>query len=235
VSLDQWAEAFAATIDTAAWVVLILIFELQTSVFRGWKIKGVLRWTFHGITAVCYALIVYSLWGYVAKLYTLFGYAPVELLDICSLVGENASIAVDLDEYVPLDASNCVALANADLYQLDVRSIYAEQSSMSLQLWLAWVDVINAIAWVGVVIVLEADVWLQQREMLTERFTAFSRLSKVLLYGTLVAAAVYWAFAGDFVDFWDALLWLLAFIFIEMNFFEWQKELARSDESSAAI
>ena len=41
VSLDQWAEAFAATIDTGAWVVLILIFELETSVFRGRKIKGV--------------------------------------------------------------------------------------------------------------------------------------------------------------------------------------------------
>ena len=44
-------------------------------------------------------------------------------------------------------------------------------------------------------------------------------------YTTLVLAAVYWGFKGDFLDFWDAALWLFAFVFIELNVFEWQQEI----------
>ena len=47
---------------------------------------------------------------------------------------------------------------------------------------------------------------------------------KVVLYSTLLFAAVYWWIDGDFLDFWDAFLWLVAFIFIELNVFEWRAE-----------
>ena len=45
-----------------------------------------------------------------------------------------------------------------------------------------------------------------------------------VLYSILFLAAVYWGVKGDFVDFWDAFLWLVAFVFIEMNVFEWRAE-----------
>jgi len=235
VTINHLGEAFTATIDTAAWVVLLLIFEMETALFRGKKITGPPRWALHAVTAVCYSLILYSFWGYIAKLYMMFGYAPVELLHPCSLVGGDLSLAVDLDEYVPLDSTNCRALVNAQLYQLDVRPIFAESGSVTAQLWLAWVDVFNAAAWLGVVVVLEADVWRQQRNLYDERYMVVSKLSKVLLYGTLLLAAAYWGFKGDFVDVWDAVLWILAFVFIEMNFFEWQDEIAESYQSTAAV
>ena len=47
----------------------------------------------------------------------------------------------------------------------------------------------------------------------------------------MVVAAVYWGFKGKFLDFWDAALWLFAFVFIELNVFEWQQEIR--DQSSA--
>ena len=40
----------------------------------------------------------------------------------------------------------------------------------------------------------------------------------------MLLAAIYWGFRGDFVDFWDAFLWLVAFVFIELNVFEWRQE-----------
>ena len=45
---------------------------------------------------------------------------------------------------------------------------------------------------------------------------------KFVLYSTLLLAAIYWGFKGGFLDFWDAFLWLVAFVFIEMNVFEWR-------------
>ena len=56
------------------------------------------------------------------------------------------------------------------------------------------------------------------------RFVSISQLIKVVLYAILFAAAVYWGLLGDFLDFWDAFLWLVAFVFIEMNIFQWQAE-----------
>ena len=56
---------------------------------------------------------------------------------------------------------------------------------------------------------------------------------KVVLYTTLVVAAIYWGFKGDLLDFWDAALWLFAFVFIELNVLEWQQEI-RDQTASAA-
>ena len=53
---------------------------------------------------------------------------------------------------------------------------------------------------------------------------AATKVIKIILYSILFLCAGYWGFAGDFLDFWDASLWLFAFIFIELNVFEWQYE-----------
>ena len=47
---------------------------------------------------------------------------------------------------------------------------------------------------------------------------------QAILYSILLGAAIYWGFAGDFLDFWDAFLWLFAFVFIALNVFDWQAE-----------
>ncbi len=225
VSAGQLVEAFAATIDTTAWIVLLLIFELQTSVIRDEELEGLSKWALHAVSCLCYLLILYSFWGYVAKLYMLTtGFAPFPVADACSLAGGDASLALGLDNYVPLGAANCQALSGAQLYRLGTYPVYADAASVNALLGLAWVDVINAAAWLGVVVVLEADVWQQKRDALSEQFLWISKISKAVLYGTLLAASVYWGFLGDFVDFWDAVLWLVAFVFIEMNFFAWCAE-----------
>ena len=90
--------------------------------------------------------------------------------------------------------------------------------------WLAWVDVINAAVWLLVVLVLETDVRLQEKNRFEGLALRASNITKVILYAILFVAAVYWGFYGDFVDFWDAFLWLLAFFFIEMNVVEWRQE-----------
>ena len=227
VSPGQVVEAFAATIDTTAWIVLLLIFELQTSVIRDEEIEGVSKWTLYGVSGLCYGLILYSFWGYIAKLYMLSsGFAPFPVADVCSLAGGNASLALSLDDYVPLGAANCRTLAGGQLYRLGHFPVYADVASVNALIRLAWVDVINAAAWLGVVVVLEADVWQQKRDALSDHSLWISKISKAILYGTLLAAGVYWGFLGDFVDFWDAFLWLVAFVFIEMNFFEWHAEEA---------
>ena len=72
--------------------------------------------------------------------------------------------------------------------------------------------------------VLEIDVRLQEKGLYEGLVYRVSNVIKIVLYSILFVAAVYWGLYGDFVDFWDAFLWLLAFFFIEMNVVEWRHE-----------
>jgi len=40
----------------------------------------------------------------------------------------------------------------------------------------------------------------------------------------LMIVAIYWGVERDFIDFWDAFLWLAGFFLIELNVLNWQKE-----------
>ena len=214
--------AYAATIDTAAWWVLLMLFELETFALREQR-SGPATIAMHVSTAVCYAFILTSFWGYLAKLELVLGYAPT-FVDACSLVGGGNSLAIDFDEYIPLGVEQCRALVAQPLVKLGELPIFASENAALAQQRLAWVDVVNAAAWLGVVAVLEVDVFLQQRHMLKGGILAFSKICKPILYGTLLLAALYWGVWGDFVDAWDAVLWLLAFVFIELNLFSWNAE-----------
>ena len=54
------------------------------------------------------------------------------------------------------------------------------------------------------------------------RLTAYLGNRPWIIAAALGLAVVAWMVTGDFVDWWDAFLWLVAFIFIEMNIFEWR-------------
>lgn len=89
---------------------------------------------------------------------------------------------------------------------------------------------IRALAWVDV---LNAGVWLQEHGRYKGLVLKTSNLLKVFLYATLFVAAADWGLNGDFVDFWDAFLWLVAFVFIELNVFEWRMETRKRAEAAA--
>jgi len=207
VRLGDLYDAYAATIDTAAWVVLLLMFELETYILEDHHFTRPVTLSLHVLRAVCYALIIRVFFGYIGNLQSV---EDVSLLagvtDLCSLVSDNWSYSHDFEEYTLLTVANCVAAGHAAIVKL------------------AWVDVINAAVWLLVVLVLEIDVRLQERNRYEGLVLRLSNITKVILYAILFAAAVYWGVYGDFVDFWDAFLWLLAFFFIEMNVVEWRQE-----------
>ena len=216
-------QAFSATIDTAAWVVLLLLFELETSVIADEKIRGGVKLSLHGIRAVCYLFIVYAFYGYVVELLTLYRVEEIGVSDACALLGADWSLLMTIDEYEVLSADNCAAVGT-QIWQVGGFDIIADSENLQSAQWLAWTDVINAAVWILVVLVLEFDVRIQLRGVYTDRLLAINKVIKAVLYTILFGAAIYWWLEGDFLDFWDAFLWLFAFIFIEMNVFDWQAE-----------
>lgn len=226
VALGQVIEAYAATIDTAAWVVLLLMFELETYVLEDRHFTPLVARSLQGVRVFCYVFIVYAFYGYVANLIFVNQVTSFPAIsDLCAVVADNWSYAVDLDEYVGVTAANCSSLSAAtEFMKFQNMPALVDAAGFKDIRNLAWVDAINSSVWLLVVLVLEVDVRLQERNRFEGFALVASSLSKTVLYSLLLLAAIFWGFKGDFVDFWDAFLWLVAFAFIELNIFEWRRE-----------
>ncbi len=220
VSLFNIIEGYAATIDTAAWVVLLLLFELETAVLRQHTLaKPSVNIGFNLLRVFSYSFIAYACYGYISKVLLVYGISPYEIADACSLIGQNFALVEDLDIYPMIVSENCNALNGQDLFRLGDTSVIGSASDFSAIQWLALVDVTNSVTWMLVVILLEADLRLGK----VDKVVPYSKQAKVVLYSVLFACATYWGFLGDFLDFWDSFLWLVAFFFIELNIFKVKK------------
>lgn len=226
IALEDVIEAFAASIDTMAWVALLLMFELETYVLDEKKVTKHIAWTLYGLRAVCYAFIIYAFSGYIAKLLFLFDVTPLpNISNLCNFVNNQWAFAVTLDEYQILTTENCKSISNGTVfYQFPGMNVVTDLNGLTKIVRLAWVDVINSAVWLLVVLVLEIDIRLQKARKFEGLILRISNTSKFILYAVLLFAAIYWGFEGKFVDFWDAFLWLVAFVFIELNVFEWHQE-----------
>ena len=226
VNLGNFREAYSSTVDTFAWVVLLLMFELETYVLEDRHFTRPVTMTLHSLRILCYVTISLMFLGYIDNLQFVSAAAVLDGVNsACALPADAWSWSVDLDEYETITAANCAAWTETSiLYQLpDMKAVVDEAGLIDI-IRLAWVDVINAGVWLFVVLVLEIDVRLQERNRLEGFVLQASNAIKFVLYTILFLAAVYWGIKGDFVDFWDAFLWLVAFVFIELNVFEWRQE-----------
>jgi uncharacterized membrane protein len=227
-------EAYSATIDTSAWVALLLLFELETAVIPDEKLQGGLKWLLSGVRGICYFFIVYAFYGYCQKYFVITDLLPFSIADVCSLVGSEWNFVADLDDYPPLNATACLTLQGQELLRVAGTELIGTREALNSAFGLAVIDIVNASTWLLVVVMLEAEVWMQLKDVLTDRLMLIGKVVKAVLYSTLFVCAAYWGFEGSFLDFWDAFLWLVAFIFIEMNIFQWHEEVEEAWEQDQA-
>ncbi|MCH8101124.1 MAG: hypothetical protein IIB74_11910, partial [Proteobacteria bacterium] len=161
VSWRNIMEAFSATIDTFAWVVLLLLFELETAVIPDEKLQGPLYWVMISLRGICYLFIFFAFYGYIAKYGVVTNLVPFTVADICSLVGTEFTYAQTLDEYLPLTPDVCNSMRGANLQLIVGTQIIATQEQFSLVYSLAVTDIVNAADWLVIVAELVAEVWLQ--------------------------------------------------------------------------
>ena len=94
VPLGSLREAYSATIDTAAWVVLLLMFELETWVLEDRHFTRPVTWSLHGLRALCYVLIALMVVGYYDVMLTVSDTRVLEgVTDLCSVPPETWSWA----------------------------------------------------------------------------------------------------------------------------------------------
>lgn len=223
VELGEVIVAFTDPIDALAWFVLLMVFELETAVLDKETLTGRTAWALNGVALICYLAILYAWWGYLQATGLAAGFVAHEGRAPCDLAGQVYSVVVSLDEYAPLTAETCAALGPGPLFNPDVQMFASRASHFEMTL-LSWLDVANASLWLVVVALLQIEIQLKGSPRGGFSASGRYKAGKGVLYGSLVVIAVAWGVLGDPIDAWDAVLWLVAFLFIELNVFAWQAE-----------
>ena len=227
-TLGQMLEAFAVTIDYVAWMVLIVLFELEIDFIPKEKLRGRLKWVFSGVRVASYVVLVYALWGFVAALVGSYGFEAFPPEKVCGLVKDNYAYVTMDDRVVELTLENCGAFSGGEVFKSPTSNLVASPAVLAASIWLQWIDVVNAGVWLLVVLFIEWEVMLELRGALSKRRLIVFKTIKGTLYLILLGDAIYWHIYGAFIDYWDAYLWLLAFMMIDLNVFKWDDEVDKA-------
>ncbi len=90
-----------------------------------------------------------------------------------------------------------------------------------------WLDVANSVTWLLVILALQYDVYFPGNFHKTE--WAIRNWTKAILYTALLVFAIMWGMQGEVLDFYDAFLWMLSFVVIEMNVFNFEHRFIEED------
>jgi hypothetical protein len=229
--LSDLLETFAVTIDYSVWMILVVLLEIETTVRARDALHGIRRWAIKGLTAICYGLLLFPAYSYVSWLFEIYLFEPMAGEAVCGLVEETFGYLDASARPIELTAENCRAFAGELVYKAPSDHLIATRANLTANQWLAWVDVANAFAWLLVILIFQVEIVLDQLDKLTRPWLVFCTGTKVLLYLVLACDALYWTIYANFIDFWDAWIWLIAFVLIDMNLLGMEGEDAEARAS----
>lgn len=226
----DYTAAFAVSLDVLAWLTLLALFELETyllsdDAFTPRRIKAM-----HGIRIVCYLFLAHTLLAYANAGKDLIGLTPIqETESLCQLVERDISFGFNL-EYTELNLENCIELSPAtEFYLIENDSVVTDAQGLQIERELVWLDLVEAVTWLVILLCMEVIVRLQDRGTTRGVLIRSASGIKLFLYLLLWGAAAYWIYRGHYMYAWDEALWILGFFAIEMNISDWKKEIRSAD------
>ncbi|MBT4521047.1 MAG: hypothetical protein HOC23_13680 [Halieaceae bacterium] len=236
-ALLEWTRSFATTIDESAWIVLLILFELETYVLSDEPLSRPKEMLMLGARILCYGSLAHTLYAYGSTVFDLRMATPIEgVTDLCQLVGKEISYAANL-VYTELNADNCAALSSAPpIYYIDPPQfvIVTDSADLVVEKQLAWLDIMEATTWLLILFSIEVVVWLQDRGIGKGAIISSLNSCKLVLYTLLWVAIAYWIYRGHYMFAWDEFVWIAGFAAIEMNVVEWRSEIVEAEDSQTA-
>ncbi|MFP6792400.1 MAG: hypothetical protein VB996_03945 [Pseudomonadales bacterium] len=238
-SLADIILTFRTSIDVAAWLVLIIVFELETHALPDAAFTRWMDRVFTAIKGLCYTCIAYAAYGYFADTLDLYDLIPLgHIDDLCSIAGQGLFLQLDAADYSEISLASCSALnAGSEFFQIRGQTSIVSANELDSIRTMGWLDFGNAVVWIVVVILIDVEVHLQNADKFGSKRLSYARLFKMLGYGFLIGACLMWFFYGYALYTWDAFLWIFGFWAIELNLAEWEQERLKelSVETSSSV
>tara|TARA_Y100001935_G_scaffold214817_1_gene186094 strand:- start:129 stop:989 length:861 start_codon:yes stop_codon:yes gene_type:complete len=224
----DWTSNFATTLDELGWFILLFLLELHTYVLSDDAFTRGRLMAMNVIRLICYLAIGHAVFAFGEYLVDLAAATHHVDSALCAFANDGLSFTRNL-EYWELDASNCGALSTgSEFYIFSQGQVISDASGMTIELELAWVDLVEVVVWLFILFLIELRIRLQDRGISSSRLLSFATTTKGVLYGILWCLAAYWAHRGHWIFAWDEALWILGFMAIGMNLSDWRKEIAQS-------
>ncbi len=222
----DWTGEFATSIDESAWFVLLFLFELETYILEDDDWKGWIPKTVHGVRLVCFAMILHTVYAFAV---TVIEYRPTVIVEnvssLCDMTNDDISFVYNLD-YTEVTEQTCGSLSDeTQFYRVGNDPVVSTIAGLNLERDLAWVDLVEVVTWLLIIMSIEVVVRLQGHKITGGTLISVANKLKVILYLILAALAVYWATLSHWLYSWDTFVWIAGFAAIEMNINEWRDEL----------
>ncbi len=160
-NLREVLAAYVTSIDLVAWFALILLFELETGVRAGRDWTGAARWVVRALRLFCYVAILHTSFASVIALREFQD--PQQLPaanDVCAYAGEWTFLRNR--DYLEIDAGNCTTIGRGpQFFALSDDNVLTDRAGLAEGTILAWTDLVEAVAWLLVVLAIEAIVRLK--------------------------------------------------------------------------
>jgi hypothetical protein len=225
--------AFATSIDESAWFLLLLMFELETYILADESWTGRMSFVVRGIRLLCFLMIAHTVYAFYN---TVVDYAPTvpmqQASSLCDLVPEELSFVYNL-EYVEITADNCASIsAEREFFQVGVDPVVSHAEGLQLERDLAMADLVEAVVWVLVILIIELMIRLQEKGLTQGAWIRSLATLNVVGYTILLGLGVYWAWLSHWLYLWDEILWIGGFAIIDMNIKEWGEEIRDGKEQA---
>ncbi|MFT5132852.1 MAG: hypothetical protein ACI9SC_001320 [Gammaproteobacteria bacterium] len=217
---------FSTSIDTAAWMGIIILFELETYTLPNEaftvKVMALLRTG----RAICYLLIFSAAYGYTVEAMQNYEFTEVAgLSDVCQIADQDRWLQMDSIDYEEITSLSCDSLSDDQVfYQFDDDPSLIGASLLSHVQYQGLLDICNSFVWLLVIALIEIEVLLQSADRFASRWLNPVRQVKTLFYLVLIANGVMWGITGYYIYAWDAFLWIFGFWVIELNMAEWEQD-----------
>ena len=224
----QWASAYNTTIDESAWLLLLLLLEMETYLLAGRDLSRAYEIISLIIRLCCYVVLAHTPYAYAMTVYDLSQAPIIEgVTDLCQLAGQNLSYAHNL-VYTKITDGNCSELSTARQFFFNDppdHLIVQDEMALALERRSALVDLVESITWLLILLSIEVVVWLQDKDITGGLLIKSANMAKVLLYSLLWFAIGYWIYLGHYMFAWDEFVWIVGFVAIEMNVVERRKDV----------
>jgi hypothetical protein len=224
-ALDYFTQV-ATSIDTVGWLGLVFLLELETFAVPDEKWTDWLARTIWAFRIACYLAIAGATYGYTFEALEYYDTSEVPgVTDVCELADQGTIIQLDQITYVEITSANCAGLSDADqFFHIANEVSVVDEATLDHLRFQGWVDVENAYVWLIVVFLIEAELWLQNRDRFGSTAMNVVRQAKTFFYLLLILNIFIW-FYQDYPRYaWDAFLWIFGFWAIELNLAEWEME-----------
>jgi hypothetical protein len=228
-ALDYFTQ-IATSIDTVGWLGLVFLLELETYAVPDEKWTSWLAGTIRAFRVACYLAIAGATYGYTFEALEYYDVTEVDgISSSCEMADQGISMQVNQFEYVEVTSENCAELSDSDMFLKIANEVsVVDDGTLDHLRFQGWVDVENAYVWLIVVLLIEIELWLQNRDRFSSPLMRTVRQAKSFFYLLLIANIFIW-FYQDYPRYaWDAFLWIFGFWAIELNLAEW--EIERKEE-----